>query len=130
MFDLPELNQNHFSGFLFLICSSIMGQVPGTTSYSLALYYMMSTPLKDAPLLEAFVKGDDTYRNSRFKLIPYISKVSIDLHSFSIDCKFALFVEDHSRKSVLIYKFWFLGIMDSEAKCGKESLLDRPSIGN
>ncbi|KAL8516007.1 hypothetical protein ACS0TY_014616 [Phlomoides rotata] len=51
-------------------------QVPGSTTYNLALYYMMSTPLEDAPLLESFVKGDDAYRNSRFKLIPYISKGS------------------------------------------------------
>ncbi|KAI4373536.1 hypothetical protein MLD38_011653 [Melastoma candidum] len=49
-------------------------QVPGSTTYSLALYYMMSTPLSNAPLLESFVKGDDTYRNSRFKLIPHIFK--------------------------------------------------------
>ncbi|PRQ33532.1 putative protein ENHANCED DISEASE RESISTANCE 2, PH domain, START [Rosa chinensis] len=51
-------------------------QVPGSTTYSLALYYMMSSPVEDAPLLENFVKGDDAYRNSRFKLIPYISKGS------------------------------------------------------
>ncbi|KAI3461423.1 hypothetical protein Pfo_018086 [Paulownia fortunei] len=51
-------------------------QVPGSTTYNLALYYMMSTPIEDAPLLESFVKGDDGYRNSRFKLIPYISKGS------------------------------------------------------
>lgn len=51
-------------------------QVPGSTTYSLALYYMMNTRLEDAPLLESFVKGDDAYRNSRFKLIPYISKGS------------------------------------------------------
>ncbi|EEF32446.1 conserved hypothetical protein [Ricinus communis] len=51
-------------------------QVPGSTTYSLALYYMMTTPLEDAPLLERFVKGDDAFRNSRFKLIPYISKGS------------------------------------------------------
>ncbi|KAF4392311.1 hypothetical protein G4B88_005270 [Cannabis sativa] len=51
-------------------------QVPGSTTYSLALYYMMNTPLEDSPLLESFVKGDDAYRNSRFKLIPYISKGS------------------------------------------------------
>lgn len=50
-------------------------QVPGSTTYSLALYYMMNTPVEDAPLLESFIKGDDAYRNSRFKLIPYISKV-------------------------------------------------------
>ncbi|WOL15950.1 protein ENHANCED DISEASE RESISTANCE 2-like [Canna indica] len=51
-------------------------QVPGTTTYSLALYYMMDTPLESVPLLESFVKGDDAYRNSRFKLIPYISQGS------------------------------------------------------
>ncbi|KZV39761.1 protein ENHANCED DISEASE RESISTANCE 2-like [Dorcoceras hygrometricum] len=51
-------------------------QVPGSTTYNLALYYMMSTPLEDAPLLESFVNGDDAYRNPRFKLIPYISKGS------------------------------------------------------
>ncbi|KAF5447209.1 hypothetical protein F2P56_032778 [Juglans regia] len=51
-------------------------QVPGSTTYSLALYYMMNTAVADAPLLENFIKGDDAYRNSRFKLIPYISKGS------------------------------------------------------
>ncbi|XP_052176020.1 protein ENHANCED DISEASE RESISTANCE 2 isoform X2 [Diospyros lotus] len=51
-------------------------QVPGSTTYSLALYYMINTPIQDIPLLESFVRGDDAYRNSRFKLIPYISKGS------------------------------------------------------
>ncbi|KAK8361542.1 hypothetical protein V6Z11_A03G047400 [Gossypium hirsutum] len=51
-------------------------QVPGSTTYSLALYYMMNTPVEDSPLLHNFVNGDDAYRNSRFKLIPYISKGS------------------------------------------------------
>ncbi|KAL8052115.1 hypothetical protein ABFX02_06G192400 [Erythranthe guttata] len=51
-------------------------QVPGSTTYNLALYYMLKTPLKDTPLLEHFVNGDDSFRNSRFKLIPYISKGS------------------------------------------------------
>ncbi|XP_071934900.1 protein ENHANCED DISEASE RESISTANCE 2 isoform X1 [Coffea arabica] len=51
-------------------------QVPGTTQYSLALYYMLTSPLEEAPLLERFVNGDDAFRNSRFKLIPYISKGS------------------------------------------------------
>lgn len=50
-------------------------QVPGTTMYTLAMYYMLETPLEDSPLLHSFVNGDDAYRNSRFKLIPYISKV-------------------------------------------------------
>lgn len=56
-----------------------MNQVPGATTYTLALYYMMKTPLEDNPLLHTFVNGDDAFRNSRFKLIPYISKVSKNL---------------------------------------------------
>ncbi|KAG6476438.1 hypothetical protein ZIOFF_065679 [Zingiber officinale] len=51
-------------------------QVAGSTTYSLTLYFIMDTPLVNVPLLERFVKGDDAYRNSRFKLIPYISKGS------------------------------------------------------
>nr|GMD37045.1 protein ENHANCED DISEASE RESISTANCE 2-like [Ipomoea batatas] len=51
-------------------------QVPGATRYSLALYYMLKTPLAENPLLERFVNGDDAFRNSKFKLIPYISKGS------------------------------------------------------
>ncbi|KAL0322329.1 UNVERIFIED_CONTAM: protein ENHANCED DISEASE RESISTANCE 2 [Sesamum calycinum] len=51
-------------------------QVPGSTTYNLALYYMLKTPLQETPLLEHFVNGDNAFRNSRFKLIPYISKGS------------------------------------------------------
>ncbi|KAJ1406400.1 START-like domain superfamily [Sesbania bispinosa] len=51
-------------------------QMPGSPMYSIALYYMMRAPLEDYPLLQSFVDGDDAYRNSRFKLIPYISKGS------------------------------------------------------
>ncbi|KAL5569329.1 hypothetical protein UlMin_025904 [Ulmus minor] len=51
-------------------------QIPGTSMYTLAMYYMMKTPLDENPLLLNFVNGDDAYRNSRFKLIPYISKGS------------------------------------------------------
>jgi hypothetical protein len=53
-----------------------MNQMPGSPMYNLALYYMLKTPLEDNLLLHSFVEGDDTYRNSRFKLIPYISKVN------------------------------------------------------
>lgn len=60
---------------LIIIYAHTIHQVPGSTTYSLALYYMMNTRLEDSPLLESFVKGDDAFRNSRFKLIPYISKV-------------------------------------------------------
>ncbi|KAG9146249.1 hypothetical protein Leryth_007956, partial [Lithospermum erythrorhizon] len=51
-------------------------QVPGSTTYNLALYYLLTKPLKQTPLLERFVNADDSFRNSRFKLIPYISKGS------------------------------------------------------
>ncbi|KAJ6720260.1 ENHANCED DISEASE RESISTANCE-RELATED [Salix viminalis] len=51
-------------------------QIPGATQYTLALYYMLKTPLEETPLLHSFVHGDDAFRNSRFKLIPYISKGS------------------------------------------------------
>ncbi|GFS33053.1 pleckstrin homology (PH) and lipid-binding START domains-containing protein [Actinidia rufa] len=51
-------------------------QIPGSTTYGLALYFMTKTPLEETPILERFVNGDDAYRNSRFKLIPYISKGS------------------------------------------------------
>ncbi|XLU67893.1 hypothetical protein S245_026946, partial [Arachis hypogaea] len=56
----------------------------GATTYNLALYYMMTTPVEDTPLLESFMKGDDTYRNSRFKLIPYISKLGVDIGLLTI----------------------------------------------
>ncbi|XP_041997049.1 protein ENHANCED DISEASE RESISTANCE 2-like isoform X2 [Salvia splendens] len=51
-------------------------QVPGTTTCTLALYYMLKMPLKETPLLECFIYGDNAFRDSRFKLIPYISKGS------------------------------------------------------
>nr|GLL34980.1 protein ENHANCED DISEASE RESISTANCE 2-like [Ipomoea trifida] len=59
-------------------------QVPGATRYSLALYYMLKTPLAENPLLERFVNGDDAFRNSKFKLIPYISKLDVDVGSSTV----------------------------------------------
>ncbi|PPD79666.1 hypothetical protein GOBAR_DD23404 [Gossypium barbadense] len=51
-------------------------QIPGTPRYTLAMYYMMKSPLEDHPSLYKFVNGDDAYRNSRFKLIPHVSEGS------------------------------------------------------
>ncbi|KAJ4849786.1 hypothetical protein Tsubulata_029033 [Turnera subulata] len=52
-------------------------QVPaGPTMHTLALYYMLKTPIDKYPLLHNFVNGDNAFRNSRFKLIPYISQGS------------------------------------------------------
>ncbi|KAI3822805.1 hypothetical protein L1987_10403 [Smallanthus sonchifolius] len=51
-------------------------QIPGpATNFHIAFYYATTTPIKDVPLLHNFVEGDDAYRNSRFKLIPHVSKV-------------------------------------------------------
>lgn len=86
-----------------------MNQVPGTTTYTLALYYMMKTPLEDNPLLHSFVNGDDAFRNSRFKLIPYISKVSKNsVHKTNI-------IESgvHVFYILHCFHFFFTGIMDS-----------------
>ncbi|PWA96962.1 hypothetical protein CTI12_AA034290 [Artemisia annua] len=49
-------------------------QVPGSTTYTIASYYMTRTPIKDLPLLKKFVEGDDAFRNSRFKLIPHVTE--------------------------------------------------------
>lgn len=53
-----------------------MNQFRSSTVYTLALYYMLKTPLEETPFLLNFVNGDDAYRNARFKMIPYIAKVS------------------------------------------------------
>ena len=63
-------------------------QVPGTTTYSLVLYYMITQPVSDFPLLENFVRGDDHYRNASFKLIPHIAKVVFPYGS--IQCQSSL----------------------------------------
>ncbi|KAK6144803.1 hypothetical protein DH2020_021623 [Rehmannia glutinosa] len=47
----------------------------GSSMYNLAILYAKNA-LEETPLLERFVNGDDAFRNSRFKLIPYISKGS------------------------------------------------------
>ncbi|KAL4560896.1 hypothetical protein LXL04_033052 [Taraxacum kok-saghyz] len=52
-------------------------QIPGSITYNIACYYMTSTPIKDLPLLEKFVQGDDAFRNSRFKLLPHVTKASL-----------------------------------------------------
>ena len=50
-------------------------QIPGpTTILHIAFYYSTTAPIKDVPLLQNFVEGDDAYRNARFKLIPRVSK--------------------------------------------------------
>ncbi|KAK1429168.1 hypothetical protein QVD17_11372 [Tagetes erecta] len=50
-------------------------QIPGpATNFHIAFYYAITTPITDVPSLHNFIEGDDAYRNSRFKLIPHVSK--------------------------------------------------------
>ncbi|XP_059286069.1 uncharacterized protein LOC132039586 isoform X2 [Lycium ferocissimum] len=70
----------------------------------LALYHMMDTPLEDSPLLESFVKGDDAYRNLRFKLIPYILK-ELETFIYTSRCKFEYFEQVDKLVIVLIGLF-------------------------
>ena len=55
------------------------------------MYYMMRTPLESSPLLKSFVEGDDAFRNSRFKLIPYISQVSNRAYTYEESSRNPLF---------------------------------------
>ncbi|KAL2338480.1 hypothetical protein Fmac_012926 [Flemingia macrophylla] len=47
-------------------------QVPAKPNYSLVLYYAADRPINNNSLLDKFVNGSDTFRDSRFKLIPSI----------------------------------------------------------
>ncbi|XP_031502521.1 protein ENHANCED DISEASE RESISTANCE 2-like isoform X2 [Nymphaea colorata] len=71
-----SLVQKYAAGFGSEFFFIINFQIPGSVTYNIALYYMMESPLGRNPLLERFVNGDDAFRNSRFKLIPFISKGS------------------------------------------------------
>lgn len=75
---------------------------------------MMSTPLEEAPLLESFVKGDDAYRNSRFKLIPYISKVgeSSLFVSVIVFCTRCLLAFNHFPLFIVHLCFFFRASID------------------
>ncbi|KAG5610658.1 hypothetical protein H5410_021939 [Solanum commersonii] len=54
-------------------------QVPGATTYNLALYYILTSPLEETPLLERFVNEDDSFRNSRKFVL--IFQLGIDVGS-------------------------------------------------
>ncbi|KAK4414999.1 protein ENHANCED DISEASE RESISTANCE 2 [Sesamum alatum] len=47
-------------------------QLPARPNYSLVLYYAADRPVKQDSMLSKFVDGTDTFRDSRFKLIPSI----------------------------------------------------------
>lgn len=43
------------------------------------MYFVADKPIQPGSLLDQFANGDDAFRNSRFKLIPSIVEVRIDL---------------------------------------------------
>lgn len=49
-------------------------QVPAKPNYSMIFYFGAERPISKGSLLDSFVDGSDTYRDSRFKLIPRIVK--------------------------------------------------------
>jgi hypothetical protein len=76
--------------FLFVVNM----QVPGVTHYSMVFYFAQDRPLVPGSLLHRFVHGDDSFRNSRLKLIPSIPKVGLwsmtvafEGCSMCLDCK-------------------------------------------
>ncbi|KAM0825160.1 hypothetical protein ACQ4PT_069738 [Festuca glaucescens] len=58
-------------------------QIPGSTHYSIVMYFVTST-LKKGSLLQRFFDGDDEFRNSRLKLIPAVPKVDVDIGSSAV----------------------------------------------
>ncbi|KAG6788559.1 hypothetical protein POTOM_004627 [Populus tomentosa] len=58
-------------------------QVPGSTHYSM-VFYFVTKELVPGSLLQRFVDGDDEFRNSRFKLIPSVPKVDVDIGSSTV----------------------------------------------
>ena len=49
-------------------------QLPSKDNYSAIAYFVTLEPIEDGSLLDQFIKGDDTFRNSRLKLIANIVK--------------------------------------------------------
>lgn len=51
-------------------------QVPGSTHYSMVLYFVAKRSIPAGSLLQRFIDGDDGFRNNRLKLIPSVPKGS------------------------------------------------------
>ncbi|KAK6117023.1 hypothetical protein DH2020_049267 [Rehmannia glutinosa] len=62
--------------------SGCAAQVPGSTHYSM-VFYFVAKELVPGSLFQRFVDGDDDFRNSRLKLIPF-PKVDVDIGSSTV----------------------------------------------
>ncbi|RWW33566.1 hypothetical protein GW17_00001716 [Ensete ventricosum] len=80
----PRAVATRGSRALFLSCGEKdRGDVPASTHYSM-VFYFVSKPLVPGSLLQLFVDGDDEFRNSRFKLIPAVPKIDVDIGSSTV----------------------------------------------
>ncbi|GBG79210.1 hypothetical protein CBR_g29261 [Chara braunii] len=70
--NLVQKHSTETSPFIFLVNL----QVPGTTHYSLVFYWVAEYPVPENSLFHVFMNEDDTFRNSRFTLIPSIAEGS------------------------------------------------------
>lgn len=75
--------------------SGLAMQVPATSHYSMVFYFVAPKAQQHGSLLQRFVNGDDSFRNSRLKLIPSVPKVCyyhinpfISIFSLSSTCGF------------------------------------------
>nr|GMC65105.1 protein ENHANCED DISEASE RESISTANCE 2-like isoform X1 [Ipomoea batatas] len=66
----------------FILVINLM--VPAKPNYSLVLYYAADRPVNKDSLLGKFIDGTDLYRDSRFKLIPSIIEIDVDIGSSSV----------------------------------------------
>ncbi|PKA66386.1 hypothetical protein AXF42_Ash007083 [Apostasia shenzhenica] len=58
-------------------------QIPGSTNYSLVFYFVIER-LVAGSLLQQLFDADDEFRNSRFKLIPAVPKIDVDIGSSTV----------------------------------------------
>jgi hypothetical protein len=94
---------------------NILLQIPGSTHYSIVMYFVTST-LKKGSLLQRFFDGDDEFRNSRLKLIPAVPKVCFSKQNnqaANISCTLKPRFDPTNKNS---------GLLDSAAECRKYSL--------
>ncbi|KAI3670828.1 hypothetical protein L1987_87470 [Smallanthus sonchifolius] len=59
-------------------------QVPAKPNYSLVLYFASDKPVVKDSLLGRFIDETNTFRDSRFKLIPSIVEIDVDIGSSSV----------------------------------------------
>jgi len=99
----------------------ILFQIPGKPNYSVVLYYAADRPVNKSSLLGRFIDGTDTFRDSRFKLIPSIIEVlNITYGDQKICWLFSVMLYSLGQ---LNYPSMITGILDGQACSWDESLL-------